>query len=509
MMTPFEIPTHVRNVLAILHQAGFEAYLVGGCVRDLVMRKKPKDWDIATNAHPEEIVKRFEEHGMKVVYENGFGTVAVINEEEPVDSPLRTVEITPFRRETTYSDNRHPDSVTFSESLDEDLSRRDFTMNALAYDVSRGTIKDNYDGVGDIERKTVRTVGDANERFREDALRMMRAVRFTSQLGFAVSHETLEASIENKELIKKVSSERIRDEFIKIINSQDPLIGIAMMVQLGLMEYVIPELLEGIGCIQGGAHKYDVFDHLLHACQHAADKDYSFHVRLAALFHDIGKPRTKRPGRLKPTFYGHEVVGARMTEKIMQRLKFPKADTEMVVKLVRNHMFFSDTEQITLSAVRRIIQKMAPAETSRETAERGGPDDPIWELMRIRECDRVGMNKTEAPYRLRKYFAMIEEALRDPISVSQLAIDGTYLINELGVKPGPRMGWMLHALLEEVLEDTARNTVEALSARVKELERMEDAELRTLGEKGKELKEQTDEKEREKLHVKHGVGRKR
>ena len=516
-MQHFSIPKEITDVVATMHDANFEAYLVGGCIRDLVMQKNPKDWDITTNAKPEELVKLFEERGMKVVYENTFGTVAVIHEDEPLNSPIRTVEITPYRRETTYSDNRHPDSVTFSEKLEDDLCRRDFTMNALAYDlrarndVSRGTsgipgLVDLYDGMGDIQRKTIRTVGDANERFQEDALRIMRMVRFAAQLGFAVSHETLEASIKNKDLIKKISSERIRDEFIKIIASPNPIVGIGMMVQIGLMEHVIPELLEGIGCVQGGAHKYDVFEHLIQACQHAADKDFSFHVRLAALFHDIGKPRTRRPGVKKAyTFYGHEVVGARMAEKIMQRLKFSKADTDFVVKLVRNHMFFSDTEQITLSAVRRIIQKIRAGSPQEDF---GGPKDPIWELMKIRECDRVGMNKTEAPYRLRKYFAMIEEALRDPISVSQLAIDGTYMMNDLSVKPGPRMGWMLHALLEEVLEDPTKNTIEALSTRVRELEQLPDAELRALGEKGKETKDQADEEEVQKLHVKHGVGKK-
>jgi poly(A) polymerase/tRNA nucleotidyltransferase (CCA-adding enzyme) len=232
-------------------------------------------------------------------------------------------------------------------------------------------------------------------------------------------------------------------------------------------------------------------EHLFYACQHAADKDYPFHVKLAALFHDIGKPRTKRPGKLKPTFYGHEVVGAKMTQKIMERLKFPKADIELVTKYVRWHMFFSDTESITLSAVRRMIQNV-----SREN---------IWDLMKVRECDRVGMAKTEAPFRLRKYFAMIEECLRDPISVSQLAIDGNYLMHTLHVKPGRRMGWILHTLLEEVLEDPSKNTVENLSARVKQLEELSDVELMKLGEAGKEKKEELEELEVHKLHVKHKV----
>lgn len=496
----FNIPFHVSRVTTALKSGGFDAFLVGGCVRDLVMSISPKDWDITTNARPEQIIKTFEPLGFRVLYENTFGTVMVIDESEPLDSSVRQIEITTYRSETTYSDNRHPDTIEFSDHLEDDLKRRDFTMNALAYGAeSKGhqndTLKDIYGGLNDISKRQIKCVGNPMERFSEDALRIMRAIRFASQLGFHISHETMDAMFHMKHLLKNISQERIRDEFIKIVNSKDPMIGLGLMVKLGIMEYVVPELLEGVGCEQGGAHKYDVFEHLLHACQHAADKGYSFHVKLAALFHDIGKPRTRRAGTKKAyTFYGHEVVGAKMTEKIMNRMKFPKADTEIVVKLVRNHMFFSDTEQITLSAVRRIIQKVGI--------------ENIWDLMRIRECDRVGMSKVEAPYRLRKYHAMIEEALRDPISVSQLKIDGNYLMKDLGVKPGPRMGWMLHALLEEVLEDPNKNTVETLSDRVKQLDLLSDSELRLLGEKGKEKKEELEEGEVEKLHVKHGVKKK-
>lgn len=517
----FTIPEKVSRVTKTLTKNNFEAFLVGGCVRDLIMGKSPKDFDITTNAKPEQIVKLFEDLEMKVVYENTFGTVAIIYEDEELTSPLRQIEITPYRRETTYSDFRHPDQVMFADKLEDDLMRRDFTMNALAYGSERTAreggmhlfvdanaskkvrpheavavrgleIIDLYEGLKDIENKVIRTVGDANERFREDALRMLRAIRFAAQLGFAISTETLDAIVKNRELLKNVSQERIRDEFVKIIDSKNPSIGIGLMKQLGILEMIIPELLQGDGCVQGGAHVYDVFTHLVMACQHAADKDFPFHVKLTALFHDIGKPKTRRPGNKKEyTFYGHEVVGARMTKKIMERLKFPNSDIELVTKFVRWHMFFSDTESITLSAVRRMIQNVGA--------------DQIWNLMKVRECDRVGMNKTEAPYRLRKYFAMIEECLRDPISVSQLKIDGNYLMNQLSVKPGPRMGWMLHALLEEVLEDPTKNTVEVLSKRVKELEKLSDGELKRLGETGKQVKEAADEEEVKKLHVKHGV----
>ena len=225
---------------------------------------------------------------------------------------------------------------------------------------------------------------------------------------------------------------------------------------------------------------------------HATKKTWPLEIRLSALFHDIGKPRSRRRGIKKEyTFYGHEVIGARITKQIMERLKYPKDISEKVLSFTRNHMFFSDTEKITLSAVRRVVQHVGK--------------ENIWDLMKVRECDRVGMKKAEAPYRLRKYFAMIEEVLHDPISVGQLAIDGEYMINTLHMKPGPRMGWILNALLEEVLDDPTINTKEHLSELVQSLDMLGDAELKTLGERGKEKKEKLEEKEVEKLHKKHGV----
>jgi putative nucleotidyltransferase with HDIG domain len=302
----------------------------------------------------------------------------------------------------------------------------------------------------------------------------------------------MQAIVENSHLLKNISSERIRDEFVKIIESENPSMGIGMLSKLGLLKYIIPELEEGIGCDQGGAHIYDVFEHCLEALEHSKNKGFPTYIRLSALFHDIGKPRTRRPGNKKAyTFYGHEVVGARMVKTIMERLKFPKKETDFVMSMVRNHMFFSDTEQITLSAVRRIVQKVGK--------------DHIWDLMNIREADRVGMKKAEAPYRLRKYHAMIEEVLRDPISVGQLAIDGDVLIKDLGMKPSRRMGWILHALLEEVLDDPKKNTVEYLKEKALELDKLDEEDLKKLGEKAKELKEELEEGEVEKLHRKHGV----
>jgi tRNA nucleotidyltransferase (CCA-adding enzyme) len=526
------IPKYVTHVTSTLENANFEAFIVGGCVRDLILDREPKDWDITTNATPEQIQALFPH----TVYENTFGTVGIVMEEvisdertgnsklignvsyetetnnisrETTDSPdtsskslvANIVEVTPYRTESNYSDNRHPDSVEFSDKIEDDLGRRDFTINAMAYSPSKGHLIDLYKGQEDIKDKTIRAVGNPDERFQEDALRMLRAIRFASQLGFAVSYETLVSIEKNADLIKNISAERIRDEFVKIIESDSPVEGIALLQKLGLLKHIIPELEEGIGCAQGGAHIFDVFEHLLQALGHASDKGWPLYIRLSALFHDIGKPRTKRQGKLKPTFYGHEVVGARMAEKIMDRLKFPKKDTELVAKFVRWHMFFSDTEQITLSAVRRMIANVGSA-----SAQGSGETKPeyIWDLMKVRECDRVGMKKKEAPYRLRKYHAMIEECLRDPISVKQLKINGGDLMT-LGEKPGPKFALTLHALLEEVLENPEKNEKEILLTRAKELLQLPFEELKMLGEKAKEIKEEADEREVAGLRKKHGV----
>jgi putative nucleotidyltransferase with HDIG domain len=532
-----KIPKEVSYVTDTLEKSGFEAYLVGGCVRDLIMNRDPKDWDITTNAKPEQIIGLFE----KTIYENTFGTVIVCvssfgntqdvscetTENGVIHETFYQIEVTPYRIEAKYSDFRHPDEVVFSDNIKDDLKRRDFTINAMAFRNLKAdySITDMFGGLKDIKDKTIKAVGNPDSRFEEDALRMLRAVRFACQLDFSVSYETMESILKNSELIKKISAERIHDEFVKIIMSKNPASGILMLQKFGLLKNIIPELEEGIGCEQSGVHIYDVWNHLLHALQHAADKDWPLEIRLAALFHDIGKPRSRRlteseevalrrshsvlegqglkvsqqrllqatssGSKKKYTFYGHEVVGARMTKKIMERLKFSKKEIELVEKLVHTHMFFSDTELITLSAVRRIIAKVGK--------------ENIWALMNVRECDRVGMKKKEAPYRLRKYFAMIEEALRDPISVGQLKINGVFMIKELGIKPGPRMGWILNALLEEVLDAPEKNSIGHLSELVKSLNMLGDEELRTLGERGKEKKEELEEEEVLKLHKKHGV----
>jgi tRNA nucleotidyltransferase (CCA-adding enzyme) len=484
----FTIPDEVSHVTKTLEKAGFEAFLVGGCVRDLILNKQPKDWDVTTNAIPEQIVALFP----KTFYENSFGTVGIVNE-TTTDPSLKIVEVTPYRLESTYSDNRRPDSVEFSQNLEDDLKRRDFTMNAIALD-SEGNAVDLFDGIKDILNKTIRTVGKPEDRFREDALRIIRAVRFQAELGFLVTHETQVAIQETANLLKNISKERIRDEFIKILMSDNPANAINLCNALGLLDYIIPELKEGIGIDQNQAHSFDVWTHLMKTLQHAADKKWPLHIRLAALLHDIGKPKTRRRDAQKGdwTFYGHEVVGARMTAKILENLRFPKDLSETVVKLVRWHMFFSDTEQITLSAVRRMLANVGK--------------ENIWDLMNVRICDRIGTGRPkENPYRLRKYKSMLEEVMRDPVSVGMLKIDGKGIMEATEIPPGPKIGYILHALLEEVLEDPKLNTETFLVKRAKELVKLDLETLKKIGEAGKEKKELEDEKELEIIRNKYKV----
>jgi tRNA nucleotidyltransferase (CCA-adding enzyme) len=485
----FKIPGEVSHVTKALKDAGFEAYLVGGCVRDLFVGKKPKDWDVTTNAVPEEIIPLFP----KTFYENTFGTVGVVNEGVS-DETLKIIEITPYRIESPYSDHRRPDSVKFSTHILDDLKRRDFTINAIAYDAEKGEIVDPFAGVADLSRGIIKTVGDPKERFFEDGLRILRAIRFHVELGFPLDLETEKSILENKDILKKVSKERIRDEFVKIIMSPNPMNGLLLLKKLGLLTYIIPELKESVGVEQNKAHAFDVWTHLLKTVQHSADKDYPLHVRLGALLHDIAKPAAKRwDDKAKQwTFYGHEVIGSRVTKKILENLKFSRETIEKVVNLVRWHMFFSDTEKISSSAVRRLIANVGK--------------ENVWDLIDMRGCDRIGTGRPkENPYRLRKYKAMVEEVMRDPISVGMLKIDGKKIMEILSISPGPKIGQILNALLEEVLEDPALNTEEYLNKRTVKLSEMSDKELRDLGEKGKKKKEKEEEKKIKEIRGKHHV----
>src|SRR3989344_5228634 len=484
----FKVPEEVSTAAKALQEAGFEAYLVGGCVRDLLSGREPKDWDITTNAHPEQIQAVFPDS----FYENDYGTVGVKTGSE--DSRLAIVEVTPYRTESAYSDKRRPDKVEFGTSLLEDLARRDFTVNAIALEDAQGQLVDPYEGQKDIKDKLVRAVGVASERFNEDALRMLRAVRLVAELGFGIDGATATAISENNKHLSHVSRERVKDELVRILNSSQPMSALVLAQRLGILEYISADLIRGVGVKQNQAHSYDVFEHNLRTMQHGADKDFDFIIRLTGLYHDISKPETRRWSDEKKdwTFHGHDVVGFRVTKKALERLHFPRQTIEKVVKLVRWHMFFSDPEQITLSAVRRMIVNVG--------------EENIQDLLNLRICDRIETGRPkEQPFRFRKYKAMVDQALRDPISVKMLKINGNRIMELFHVKAGPVVGWTLNALLEEILDDSAKNTEEYLNRRTRELLKLPEDELKKLGEAGKERREAAEDEEIKHIMEKHHV----
>ncbi len=461
-----KIPKEIKNILSKLEKKGFQSYLVGGCVRDLIQGNKPKDWDIATNAKPDEIIKIFP----KSFTNNEFGTVTVPD----------NIEITPFRVEEKYTDKRHPDKVEWAKTIEEDLSRRDFTVNALALD-SKGKIIDPFDGEKDLSKKIIKAVRNPEDRFSEDALRMMRAVRFASVLDFKIDSKTSQAIKKNALWLRAISKERIRDEFLKIIMSDKADEGIEMLRQLGLLKYIIPELEEGYKISQNKHHIYECYEHAVLSLKYAAKKGYNFHVRLASLFHDIGKPRAKRGQGTNATFYGHEVVGARMTSQIMERLRFSKKDIEKVVKLVRYHLFYYNVDEVTESSVRRLVRKVGP--------------ESMNELLEVRMADRIGSGCPKAePYKLRHLRYIVEKVSQDPISVKMLKLDGKDIIDILKIKPGPKIGLILDILLGHVLAEPKNNKKAFLEKELKKLGRLSDKELASLAEKSR--------KERDKITMK-------
>jgi tRNA nucleotidyltransferase (CCA-adding enzyme) len=488
-ISPIDIPDEVKLVSKTLENKGFEAYMVGGCTRDLLLGKTPKDWDITTNAHPEQIQELFPEHYAN----NDYGTIGIKTESE--DESLHIIEVTPYRTESGYSDARRPDSVTFGVSLEEDLKRRDFTVNALAYRLSTEELVDYWGGEEDLKAKRLKTVGNPDERFAEDALRMMRAVRLAAELEFMIESETLTAITKNSAQLSKISIERVASEFLRLVNSPSPMQGMIFLEKLGLLQQFIPEFIDGIGCEQGGTHAYDVYEHLLRTAQAAADKGFPLHLRLAALFHDIGKPKTRREGgkNKKYTFFGHEVVGARMTKAIFERLRLPRELTEEVTNLVRWHMFFSDPDEITLAAVRRTITRIG--------------EDHIEDLLNLRVCDRIGTGRPkEQPFRFRKYKAMVDEALRDPISVKLLRVNGDRIMELSGEKPGKKLGYILHALLEEALDDVSKNTTEYMESQALELLKLPEKDLEKLAKAGKERQAEEEASALKDIAREHHVG---
>ncbi len=469
-----DIPKEVQGVVETLNKNSFEAFVVGGCVRDLLRNVEPQDWDIATNAKPEEVQKIFPNN----FYENKFFTVTVqIASQNP---RLKEIEVTTYRSDIRYSDRRHPEEVKYAETIEEDLSRRDFTVNAIALRLP-DTFIDPFGGQKDLKAKLIRAVGVAGERFQEDALRMMRAVRFFSTLGFFIEKDTKEAIKQNSVLLKDISQERIRDELIKIIDSDRAMEGIEELRETALLKFIIPELEEGFGVGQNKHHIFTVWEHNLKALQYAVKQKWGFDVRLASLLHDVAKPRVKRGEGKDSTFYNHEMVGGKMAEKILQRLKFPAKQTEKISDLVRYHLFYYNVGEVTDSSVRRLLAKVGP--------------EHMEELLQVRMADRIGSGVPKAePYKLRHLRYVIDKVSQDAISAKMLKINGDDLMKILGIEPGPKIGTMLDVLLGEALEDPKKNDKEVLEKRARALGKLSDSDLSELANNAK--------KEREKIEIK-------
>jgi poly(A) polymerase/tRNA nucleotidyltransferase (CCA-adding enzyme) len=452
------LPPEVLFIWEKILKSGFDAYLVGGCVRDLLLNKKPKDWDITTNAKPEEILKIF---GEAAFYENRFGTVGIRTGSE--DESLKVIEVTTFRIEGKYSDFRRPDEVRFAEKLEDDLKRRDFTINALALDIN-GKVIDYFGGLEDLKNKIIRAVGDPEERFREDALRLMRAIRLAGELNFEIEEKTFKAIQKFADLIQYIANERIRDEFNRIIMSENAVEGIELLRKSNLLKEILPELASTYGIGQNKHHKYDVYTHSLKSLEYAVKKNYPLYLRLAVLFHDIGKPIAKQGEGPDCTFYNHEIIGSKIVKKILERLRYPNNVVKKVTHLVRHHMFYLEVDKVTPAAVRRLVRRVG--------------QENLEDLFKLRHADRIGSGVPKAePYRLRYLRYLIEKVQIEPITPKMLKING-YQIMNLGVPQGPKVGWIFKALLEEVIDDPQKNNEEYLIKRAKELKDLPDEELK-------------------------------
>ncbi len=486
------VPLEVAAVLKRLTEGGFAAYPVGGCVRDILLGKTPHDWDITTSAKPEEIIALFPES----FYENKFLTVTVKTESD--DAAVKEIEVTTFRAEGKYTDKRHPDEVRYAKTLEEDLARRDFTVNAMALDVDAGNaIIDPFGGENDLKKKIIRAVGNPEERFGEDALRTLRAVRLAVQLDFAIEKETFVAIQKLAGAFEFIAAERMRDEMIKLFLSDRPRTGIELLHNAGLLRHIMPELEQGIGMVN--RPKYlTIWEHNLKALEYAAHAKYGLDARIAALLHDVAKPATRGPINIKNdewTFYGHDVVGGRMATEMLTRLHFPHATIEKITTLIRWHLFKYDPDEgITDSSVRRLIRNVG--------AER--MDD----LVRLRICDRMGMGVPKAlPYRLRHFQFRVEKILREEEapSVKMLKINGDDVMTTLAIAPGPKIGKVLEVLLQEVIDNPAKNNKEALTARVLDLGGLSDEELTQMAEKAESAVEMREDEREGGIKAKYWV----
>lgn len=454
-LEPHLAPPSMRDVIRRLHEDGHEAAFVGGCVRDVLRGIPVADWDVGTSAVPETVLRLFPRAvptGLK------HGTVTIPTRDGPC-------EVTTYRIEAGYSDARRPDQVEFVGDVTRDLARRDFTVNAMAWDPDTGVLVDPFGGREDLARRVIRAVGDALDRFREDGLRPMRAARFAATLEFDLDRETEAALGPSRDRLALVAPERIRDELLKMLAAPKPSRGFEVLRRTGLLGTVLPELQACVAVPQNRYHAYDVYFHTLYTVD-AAPIEKPI-VRLAALFHDVGKPLTRAERAGDATFYNHEFESTRLAETAMTRLRFSRGTIAKVAHLVRHHMFDYRPEW-TAAAVRRFVRNVGP--------------DAIADLFDLRIADNIGNGlKTGFPHYLEELRGRVEEILaaREALTLRELEIDGGDVMRELQLPPGPQVGRILAQLLEEVLENPARNRREWLLRRLHEGFSIDSTEFRT------------------------------
>ena len=444
------LPQPAKHILDTLKQAGYEAYAVGGSVRDTLLNRPTKSWDFTTNATPAHILDIFPES----FYDNKFGTVGIKikNKAGEIED---IYEITTFRSEKGYKDHRHPDEVLWGETLEEDLARRDLTINAITYDGEK--IIDPFQGQADLKNKIVRTVRNPSERFNEDALRLMRTVRIATELGFMIEPVTFAAIQKNASLIKQISADRIRNELIKLLASDYPADGILLLKNTGLLKEILPEVEKAFGIPQkspGRHHIFDVGTDLVESLRFTPSKNPA--VRFASFLHDIGKPVVfKKNGKTGLiTFYNHEVVGASIAKNVCYRLNFSAKDREKIVTLIRWHQFTVDENQ-TDATLRRFIKRVGK--------------ENLQDILDLRIGDRVGSGAAITSWRLRLYMKRLEEVQKQPFTVADLKIDGYDVMKIFDISPGPMIGKILDELFNEVIAEKIKNEKEVLLQRLQQM----------------------------------------
>ncbi len=439
----FTLPDHVKQFMEKFKGEDYQIYIVGGAVRDLLLGRKVGEWDFTTDAKPEDIMKLFSDG----FYNNQFGTVGVPDKKNDT-----VYEVTTFRKESGYTDLRHPAKVDWAKTVEEDLARRDFTINAIAYDGE--SLVDSYHGQEDIKKRLIKAVGEPSLRFEEDALRLMRAVRFASQLGFMIDDETKLSIEKNAKLILEISWERIRDEFFKILQSDNPSEGVLFLKNTSLLACILPEVDVCFLIPQKSPkrhHIYDVGTHLVMSLKHCGSNDVI--TRFATLLHDIGKATTFRrddeTGLI--TFYNHEVVGTKLVAAIADRFKLSKKQKEKLVTLVKYHQF-TVSELQTDKAVKRFIRQVGK--------------EYLDDMLALRTADRIGSGATPTSWRFDLFKKRLDEVQKEPFKVTDLNIDGRDVMETLQLKPGPQVGEILKKLFDEVSEDKVKNEKSALLEKI-------------------------------------------